>query len=302
MLAKLNITRFYQFIGLLLVSETPSRPNRLEKCLQFWSLLILSSNFCITVISFYFADQIFYTNDVVGKFNDFLKYLTVSGTFYVTLMESFGKMGYIKKFYKRFKWLESKCMKIDMDLRVIVDEFKYKLNRKVVPILVMCICYVIYEVGLCPSPKKMKFYAYVSTFPAFICRCRHLQFAYYVVHLHAGIKVLNDKLGFIVKQSKEMQKDGMKVDLKDEKVLCDQLQRVKIIYGELWMMSHDINEYFGWSTCFNFAQNFVQVTCDMYWIYMTMVLTRVSGYNQINCIRKNFFHLQKNSKVSKIYF
>lgn len=184
--------------------------------------------------------------------------------------------------------MESKCMKIDMELSPIVDEFKYKLNRKVVPILLMCICYVIYEVGIFQSPKKMKYYAYVSTVPAFICRCRHLQLAYYVVHLHAGIKVLNEKLVLIVKQSKEMQKDGVKVDFKEEKLLCDQLQRVKIIYGEIWMMTHDINEYFGWSTCFNFAQNFVQVTCDMYWIYMTMALTRISGYNAINFIRKFF--------------
>lgn len=287
MLAKLDISRFYQLLGISLVSERESGPNLFEKCLKYWSLLIFSLNFSVTVLSFYYADQIFYTNDVVGKFNDFLKYLTVSGTLYITLIESFGKMGYIKKFYKRFTWMESKCMKIDVDLRRVLDKFKDKLNRKVVPIVVMCVCYVIYEIGIFQGPKKMKYYAYISTVPAFICRCRHLQLAYYVVHVTAGVKVMNEKLEQIVKQSKEMQKMEGKIDFKDEKVLCDQLQRVKIIYGEIWMMTHDINEYFGWSTCFNFAQNFVQVTCDMYWIYMTMALTRVTGYNRINFIRKS---------------
>lgn len=283
MLAKFNITLIFQIIGLLLVSEEVSHPNRIEKCLKYWSLLILLVNLHITVISFYFADKIFYTNDVVGKFNDFLKYLTVSGTFYITLIESFGKKGYIKKFYKRLTWLHHKCMKIDVNLSPVLDEFKYNLNRKVVPILVLCLCFITYEVGIFQCPKKMKYYAYVSTVPAFICRCRHIQLAYYVVHVNACVKVLNEKLLAITKQSKKIQS---KFDFREEKYLCDQLQSVKIIFGEIWMMTHDINEYFGWSTCFNFAQNFVQVTCDMYWIYMTMALTRISGYNGINFIRK----------------
>lgn len=297
MLAKLNISRFYQLLGLLLVCETDSLSGRLEKCLKFWSLIIFSLNLGVTVISFYFADQIFYSDDVVGKFNDFLKYLTLSGTLYITLIESFGKMGYIKKFHERFKWMESKCMKIDVNLRPVLDKFKYKLNGKVVPILLLCMSYIIYEVGIFQSPLRLKRYAYISTVPAFICRCRHLQLAYYVVHVNAGVKVLNEKLDLIVKQSKEMNKNGTKIDFKEEKFLCDTLQRVKIIYGEIWMMTHDINEYFGWSTCFNFAQNFVQVTCDMYWIYMTIALTRITEFNRINFIRKFFYQYFTKAKT-----
>ncbi|XP_063697573.1 putative gustatory receptor 2a [Culicoides brevitarsis] len=288
MLSKLNITRFYQFLGLLVVAEAETEESRRwERCLKLWSCVIFALNLCVTVISFYYADEIFYSNDVVGKFNDFLKYLMVSGTFYVTIIESFGKAGNLKKFYRRFLHVRDKCRAINVDVVPVLDDFKYKLNRKVVPVVILCLCYVIYECGIFKSTKKMQFYAYISTFPAFVCRCRHLQFAYYVVHVNAVIEALNEKLRSIMRQSKDTKNlDGTvtKSDMKDEKMLCEQLERVKIVYGEVWMLTHDVNEFFGWSTCFNFAQNFVEITCDLYWIYMTMTLTRVTGYNRINFI------------------
>uniref|UniRef100_A0A182NZ58 Gustatory receptor n=1 Tax=Anopheles dirus TaxID=7168 RepID=A0A182NZ58_9DIPT len=48
------------------------------------------------------------------------------------------------------------------------------------------------------------------------------------------------------------------------------LLELKEIYGKLWEISDCINRTFGWSQICNFTGNFVQLSCDLYWCYLSV--------------------------------
>ncbi|XP_050072498.1 putative gustatory receptor 39b [Anopheles maculipalpis] len=49
----------------------------------------------------------------------------------------------------------------------------------------------------------------------------------------------------------------------------DRLLELKSLYGQLWELSDRINRTFGWSQICNFTANFVQLSCDLYWYYVS---------------------------------
>ncbi|XP_053673503.1 putative gustatory receptor 39b [Anopheles nili] len=48
------------------------------------------------------------------------------------------------------------------------------------------------------------------------------------------------------------------------------LLKLKTAYGDLWELCDCINRNFGWSQICNFCTNFVQLSCDMYWLYLSI--------------------------------
>lgn len=252
---------------------------KFEKILQLWALTILCINACVTTIAFYFADHIFHSNDAVGKFNDLLKYLCLISCFYVTLIESFMKKKYMQYLYKQLSWIKYQFKNsFNTDLKMILLKYHRKFMIKFLGIMFIYFCSLIYNLFIHKFPKqRMIYYTYVYDIPFFICRCRHLQLMYYINYIHTFCKVLNEKIHEIVIESKKRKKLLVSSDKESEKYLCDQLQYLKAIYGEIWLMTRNINEYFGWSETFNFAQNFVQITCDLYWINMIMSMQIISS-------------------------
>uniref|UniRef100_A0A182SIU2 Gustatory receptor n=1 Tax=Anopheles maculatus TaxID=74869 RepID=A0A182SIU2_9DIPT len=61
----------------------------------------------------------------------------------------------------------------------------------------------------------------------------------------------------------------------------DRLLELKSLYGQLWELSDRINRTFGWSQICNFTGNFVQLSCDLYWCYVSAKFYNTYGGQEI---------------------
>ncbi|XP_039431957.2 uncharacterized protein LOC120414721 [Culex pipiens pallens] len=56
---------------------------------------------------------------------------------------------------------------------------------------------------------------------------------------------------------------------------------LKGCYTDLWFINFNVNSSLGWSTCSILTCNFVQVSCDFYWVYLTVHDKASDGYTEL---------------------
>lgn len=247
----------FQLFGLLPVSLDGQKYDRI---LLFWSFVVITFNLTITVLSCYNASAIFYNEDDTGKLNDWLKYVTVSFCFYVTLFESVAQRDCLKKNISSFQAARIEFQRHNIPIDGYFKEQNRTYLAQFIFLAVSHVVFLIFEQFFSEDKTlRMKLYTYIMVIPSFTCRLRHLQFAFTIIMCQAVQKTINNALEAVVLSAKR----GV---YKTERLLFLKLQQ-----SELFETAQSANEIFGWSATFNFAQNFIQITCDMYWIYMNAV-------------------------------
>jgi len=86
--------------------------------------------------------------------------------------------------------------------------------------------------------------------------------------IQTNIFVLQNKILTIVENSKRYL---MSSDRRIYEKSLEELQIIKTAYGELWSITFEINEAFTWSLTSNLVYNFVQIGCDSYWLYISIL-------------------------------
>lgn len=241
-------------MGLLPLNVNKPPSPKIDRVLIFWSYFVITLNLTITCLALYHAESIFYTQDDTGKLNDWTKYVAVCSCFYVMLFESVLQRNLLKEAWFKFDFilcaLRGEGLRIDEHLQ----HYRRKFLKKFYCVTIFNIIVTILDL------RRMSLYSWIIVIPSLSSRYRHLQYAVHTIETHAIQKTLNEGIQSVVDHSK------------NEKNHCvDRLLCLKRVQSELFSMVQMINAYFGWSTTFNFAQDFIQITCDMYWIYMNTI-------------------------------
>jgi 7tm Chemosensory receptor len=123
------------------------------------------------------------------------------------------------------------------------------------------------------------------TFPVFVLRLRCLQILFYLDSMNLKLQLLCDMLRVLVQQNQIADYFQKREKLQTFKQIneyydfgakriskvpvFDQLVIMKQIYGKVWDISNLINDCFGWSLLVLIAQNFIEFTCNGYWLFVS---------------------------------
>jgi hypothetical protein len=125
-------------------------------------------------------------------------------------------------------------------------------------------------------------YWLVLTFCVLSLRFRCFQTLFYIDSMDLKLKLLCDKLNSLIVQNQndnyfeKMEKHPSFIQVNDyheygSKVsVFDQLVIMKQIYGKIWDVANLINDCFGWSLLTLITQNFIEFTCNGYWLFLAL--------------------------------
>jgi 7tm Chemosensory receptor len=237
--------------------------------LLFWSLVHIAGVVCLVAVimsreSFFFVEK---QHPTIGKFNDQLKVATILFTHLTILVECLlTKDNYVEMENKMDETNHMLTM-IGVDPRELDRQFSARFVRKLLMCLSVCWAVEIKIIVGCQNDIQWTKVWYLTIFSLMVTRSRHMQHTYYIDNLAYRTKVIKKQLKKIVVCSKS--KDFFDNERNMEAVI-GQLKLIKNIYNTLYETSELVVRSFGYSQLMNFLQNFVQLTCDLYWIYSVL--------------------------------
>lgn len=255
----------FKLLGFYPVVEqqnTESGSKLSQLLLQAWSIVIYLL-VCINILSVVTNDDQVFDDMSLGNTNNILKYGCTNVSHLVFVAESLVNIQKFKLIFKSFDKVQNE-LKV---LRINFESYKSKMVKEyAVKFLIFMTMEIISQVYIFSNIKWRNFWI-VNNVPSFLCRVRHVQYIYFLHLIRFDMKIIQDEMEKIVKDSK------MRLFSHDKNVYdntLDRLQALKNAYGVLWNVVFDINEIFTWSITANIIQNFVQIGCDSYWVYISL--------------------------------
>lgn len=208
-------------------------------------------------------DFIFYSRDTFGMMNDTFKYCGVAVAYYSIIIETVVRRSEHVHFWHsviQIKWDAARREhKHSIGIELLMP------RRLVLQFGGLVLLIFMVELILVPiminNQQSLNFWA-VYFFSLMLSRFRHLQLIHYVDTLDRELMELAKELQKIVSYSR--------IDTISPAMADFILARIKWAqwnYSEIYDMSQNINEMFGWSQLANFLHSFIQILADLYWIY-----------------------------------
>lgn len=258
---KIFAKRFYRFFGLYPVVIDRSGASKFpEFLLQCWSFVLLLSA-AVSVVCVVVNEEKFLNEKSIEKANDLLKFGCLMASACVMIIDSLINRPRFKKISTIIGSFEKACQ----PLRVNFDEYRRDMIRKfagkfmfVITLLVIIEFYILF------NNTWIEFY-FANIFWSCAARFRHLQYLEMLHVIRSKIAILNNAMTKLVENSKSSRSRI------NYQALLEDLQSVKTSYGVLWSLTFEVNEAFCWSLASNLIQNFVQIGCDSYSFYISLV-------------------------------
>uniref|UniRef100_A0A182PZ66 Gustatory receptor n=1 Tax=Anopheles epiroticus TaxID=199890 RepID=A0A182PZ66_9DIPT len=132
------------------------------------------------------------------------------------------------------------------------------------------------------SPPELTYWLVIFAIHTFL-RLRHLFHMFFIDMLKVQLQQLHHGLVEIRDYIHELhaQPRNSVPHRKMFQRAVDRLLELKRSYGELWDLCDCINRTFGWSQICNFTCNFVQLSCDLYWLYVTVKVFKIAGWQEM---------------------
>jgi 7tm Chemosensory receptor len=257
------VFRLYGLFPVLIKPHKSSISKLCEILIQLWSLVllvVLFLNICWVVRN---QEKMFNENSL-GKVNDALKFGCVCFAFLIFLIESFFNAKQFKTIFRKFKKFNNELSVLGMNF----EKRKAKMIRDYArKFILVVVSQIIVETYIVSTVNWVDFWI-ANYIPSTACRIRHLQYIYFLHLIRYKVLMLQDEMSIIVESSR------IRFLSHDKNVYnnaLDRLQTLKNAYGILWDVTFDVNDAFTWSNAANFVQNFVQIGCDCYWSYSSLV-------------------------------
>lgn len=226
---------------------------------------------------------IFYTQDSLAMTNNVLKYLTTNFACNVIVFESVINQSKINTAFGKFRDFEIICQKMGVDLSEFKRRFLKKYTIKFMFLALVTITFngrLIY--GIIVHQQWFNYWKF-TLISITVCKLRHIQLLYFS-------ELISTYLSILKKELKKMKTES-KVDLHfgDSQKNLNKLETIKSGYGIIWEASNYINDSFIWSIVANFVHDFIQIACDLIWIFSGVAKNNLTGNF---CMAKNpFFYI-----------
>ncbi|GAB0099345.1 Gustatory receptor [Sergentomyia squamirostris] len=265
-----GILYFFHFIGLCPVSLATSKddPKRIVNILLgLWS--VVNFVMVVTLASFVFVnfDRVFVDSDV-GQFNDLVKFVTVILTHGTSMGEALLTRSNLLSAWTRLNTADNLFHQIGIPVTQHGVKLFKNFSTKFTIYLTVTVVIELSIIGTIQYDENWTRNWTISCVSLLISRMRHLHLTMYVDLIRSRLHIVRKEL----KQMVVITKNNHFV-LKDElttKRIETRLVQMKKIYGVLWECHGDVNSSFGWSELAALMQNFIQLTCDLYWIYSVL--------------------------------
>lgn len=258
------ILGIFQFFGMTPVSlhGEKSQLRSQNITLAFWSLLQLI--LLIILITLVFTSEgIFGAHNYIGEFNEEIKAASLFATHLVILVEAFFSRNELAHFWQKITELDSNVL-LQFDVHPRTFERRF-IRKFFINILFVLLVEIIIIANVQDDPLWTNLW-YLGITSLTITRLRHLHLMLHVDTISFRLKVIRKELQRIVSTSQgdvQFKGSNSKIDKSAFHKLC----LMKNAYNTLYECSSHVNFSFGFSQLFNLMQNFVQLTCDLYWIY-----------------------------------
>jgi hypothetical protein len=264
--------KYNQLCGMCPISLSLSQKEKNQSknvMLGIWSIVniagvVLLFAMVLVNFSYFFTEN---QHPTIGSFNDILKFLTIFLTHIVILNECLVTRENYVEIEEKIQDTNQMLAGIGIDLKELQQSFCERFAKK------FLLCFVIswavevkIIVGSLNNVQWTKIW-FVTIISLMITRSRHLQHTFYIDNLAYRTKVIKKHLKQIVQKS--MVQDYFQSAHHMDQVFGE-LKLTKNIYNNLWETAELINRSFGYSQLMNLMQNFIQLTCDLYWIYSVL--------------------------------
>lgn len=256
---------YFQLWGICPIPIENGTNRRRQIILQIISTVYITFfiiNVCI--VSTYYM-SIFYTDDLFGFINDIFKYIGVTISCFFILVESYWKRQHQRKFWEQMFAINNnyygQVYGLPRTPTRLAMHRQYWILFYGFHGLILFTEYTLSPITF-SDKQSFNFWA-VYFVLCMLCRMRHLQFILYVDTLDTQIQRLQLELTKIVDSTETK----LTVNHRMQEYVSRQLRWAQRYYGIVYEMSMNVNEAFGWSQLANFLHSFVQLLCDLYWVY-----------------------------------
>ncbi|KAL7027432.1 hypothetical protein ACKWTF_005441 [Chironomus riparius] len=237
--------------------ETDTYKNLVEIFLKVWSSVIISG------ILFYISyavcnEKDIFSNFIIGKANDILKFVTVYAAFSINVIETNLR-------WRRLRKLEMLCKGFE---RIVnFNKFQFQMRKtyifKFITMAVL-VCIVEVQIVSTVTTNKWKCYWLLIVIPIVACRLRTMQYIYYLNLIRFYTKMINQEMKMIALYSSKCFKKA------ETDFISKRLQILKHFYQQLYKITEATNTFFCFSINFNFIHEFIESGTEYYYIYLSL--------------------------------
>lgn len=233
-----------------------------EFLLKCWSgvMLLLASININTAIR---NKDKFFNNSSLANVNDVLKFSCSTVAVFVAIIESVTSAEKFRKVFKHLESFDAECKTLKINFGCYKAEIARSFGLKFIFFMLLIILTEIYIF----HAIDWKGFWLAAIFQACACRVRHLQHIHFLHQIRSKVSILRDEITKIVAYS---QRISLSSDKLAYEMIWDRLQTLKTSYGILWRAAFTVNECFTWSLTANLVQNFIQMGCDSYNMYIAV--------------------------------
>lgn len=217
-------------------------------------------NFCIVSVLILYVgfnqDTILYSITPIGKINDILVVFSLFFAHLAIIVESFIKRKYFSKFWVHHSRVE-KLVKTDR-------RWKLELIWESIFLLIFTFSVEICVILNISSDSQWTTFWFCEIFSLQMTRLRHFQEIFFVEIIFSHLRALNRNLSNLILWTKSLECQESLASKHFNRKLND----LKDAARHLMTMIICVNRIFCWSQALNFGQQFIQITSDLYWVYV----------------------------------
>lgn len=142
-----------------------------------------------------------------------------------------------------------------------VLSFKRNYTIKFVSVMIFFIGSELTVFLLIGEKKQWKNFWACNFIPMMIGRIKHLHYIYLVNLIELNLSVIRWRLDQLINVSSIQ-------NTVPKNYMYKKLKRVREDFSRIWNVVLYMNNGYGIPLLTNFLQNFIQITCDLFWIYM----------------------------------
>lgn len=270
------IVKFFQFIGFCPMSMLFAKVNAINVdhasakknniLLVFWSsvnlLLLLISGLLICI----YYEEILDMFDNDGKINAVAKSGTIILAHLFIVAESLLTRSNQQNVWEYLILVDQCLDSIGGKSRLIRKKFYQCYSIKFIAFQLLAIGSELYILLGLEKNAEWTLYWYATIFSLTTIRSKHLQHILFVDMLTSRFEAIKVELDHIVLKSKDKMTSEVYAHLK----------QIKIAYGFLYEMCDNLESVCSLSQLTNLTQNFIQLSGDLYWMYLMLYRNKFS--------------------------
>lgn len=221
----------------------------------------INFNIILSLIIFVGMNQrtILYSKTPIGNINDILLLFSLYFAHIASIAETYLRRSYLKKFWDNYKHVK-RCIKPK-------SGHKSKFMVKSILLWSLTIATETAVITNISSDAQWTMFWYYEIFSLLMTRLRHFQQLFFVEIIFVHLQEFNQKLLRLILWTKCL---GHQNNL-SSRFFRRKFSDLKLSYQCLMTMIICVNKVFCWSQVLNFGQQFIEITVELYWIYVFLI-------------------------------